>query len=118
MALRDALLRKALRFAGERSLLEEYITVLLAISQVRPVQAPLPELVASVLDYVGSIHLDSAVQTLTDLLADLRRGDGRLDQSETGRPAGRPIWKFRSLTGLAGCRSSPMTGARPLPTVA
>ena len=70
MALRDALLRKALRFAGERSLLEEYITVLLAISQVRPVQAPLPELVASVLDYVGSIHLDSAVQTLTDLLAD------------------------------------------------
>jgi len=69
LRLRDALLRRALRFAGERSLLEEYITVLLAIAQAQPAQAPFPELAVSVLDYVRSIRLDSAVETLTKLLA-------------------------------------------------
>ena len=69
VALRDMLLRKALRFAGERSLLEEYIAVLVVIAQAQPADAPLEELVASVLDYTRSIHLDSAVRTLTALVA-------------------------------------------------
>ena len=69
LPLRDTLLRKALRFAGERSLLEEYIAVLLAIAQTQPTQAPFPALVLSALDYARSIRLDSAIQTLTQFLA-------------------------------------------------
>ncbi|MFO7631802.1 MAG: AAA family ATPase, partial [Caldilinea sp.] len=49
---RDRFLRSALRFAGERSLLEEYMLVLVELAKMEPVTAPLDSLIDSVLDYV------------------------------------------------------------------
>ena len=63
-----ALLRQALRFAGRRSLLEEYVATVVEIARLRPAGAPLEQLVASVLDYTQSIGLESAVQTLQKAL--------------------------------------------------
>ena len=59
---RDRLLRRALRFAGRRSLLEEYMAVVVEIARLRPPAAPLAALVDSVLSHTRAIGLDSAVQ--------------------------------------------------------
>jgi DNA-binding SARP family transcriptional activator len=64
---RDELLRRALHFAGQRSLLEEYMLVLVEVARMRPTGAPLDRLIDSALDYVQSIHLESGVATLTTL---------------------------------------------------
>ena len=57
VAERDRLLRQALRFAGRRSLLEEYIAIVLEVARFRPAGAPVVELIASALTYVESIGL-------------------------------------------------------------
>jgi DNA-binding SARP family transcriptional activator len=67
IARRDELLRRALHFAGQRSLLEEYILVLVEVARMRPTGAPLNMLIDSALEYVQSIHLESGVATLTTL---------------------------------------------------
>jgi DNA-binding SARP family transcriptional activator len=61
---RDSLLCQALRFAGRRSLLEEYIATVLEVARFRPAGAPVVELIASVLTYVESIGLEAAVRVL------------------------------------------------------
>lgn len=61
---RDCLLRQALRFAGRRGLLEEYMAAVLEVAHCRPAGAPVADLIQSVLEYVQSIHLDAAVQLL------------------------------------------------------
>lgn len=67
VAQRDQLLRRALRFAGQRSLLEEYMLVLSEAAHVQPTGAPLAMLIDSALKYVRSIHLESGIATLTAL---------------------------------------------------
>jgi len=67
IARRDELLRRALCFAGKRSLLEEYMLVLVEVAHMRPAGAPLAALIDSALDYVRSIHLESGVAMLTML---------------------------------------------------
>ncbi|MFN3982393.1 MAG: ATP-binding protein [Caldilinea sp.] len=64
---RDELLRHALHFAGQRSLLEEYMLILVEVVHMRPTGAPLDMLIDSALDYVQSIHLESGIATLTTL---------------------------------------------------
>jgi tetratricopeptide (TPR) repeat protein len=67
--VRDRWLRKALRFAGERSLLEEYILVLVELAQMNAAGAPMNALIDSVYDYVQSIRLESAIAALEALRA-------------------------------------------------
>jgi uncharacterized protein HemY len=67
VAQRDQLLRKALRFTGQRSLLEEYMSVLVTLKHMHVADAPLDSLIASILEYVASIHLESGVTTLLAL---------------------------------------------------
>lgn len=64
----EQLLRHALRFAGRRSLLEEYITVIEVIVDLQIAAAPVPVLVESVLKYVSAIELASAVTALNRAL--------------------------------------------------
>jgi ATP/maltotriose-dependent transcriptional regulator MalT len=66
---RDRLLRQALRFAGKRSLLEEYMAIVLEVARYRPQGAPAAELVQSVLTYVESIGLEAAVRLLQTAIA-------------------------------------------------
>lgn len=66
-AQRDLLLRKALRFAGQRSLLEEYMSVLVELARMNVVAAPLDSLIDSLLGYAASIHLEAGVATLRAL---------------------------------------------------
>jgi ATP/maltotriose-dependent transcriptional regulator MalT len=61
---RDRLLRQALRFAGRRSLLEEYMAAVLEVALYHPPGAPFADLIRSVMEYVQSINLDAAVQLL------------------------------------------------------
>ncbi|MFN8467567.1 MAG: AAA family ATPase [Caldilineaceae bacterium] len=61
---RDRLLRQALQYAGKRSLLEEYIAIVLEVAHFRPAGAPVVELIASALTYVESIGLEAAVRQL------------------------------------------------------
>jgi ATP/maltotriose-dependent transcriptional regulator MalT len=63
-ATSDSLLRQALRFAGERSLLEEYIETMLEIAAQKPAGAPVEELVERILAYVQPIRLEAAVKRL------------------------------------------------------
>ncbi|MCS6826316.1 MAG: DUF2791 family P-loop domain-containing protein [Caldilinea sp.] len=67
--VRDRWLRKALRFAGERSLLEEYILVLVELAQMHVADAPINDLIDSVYEYVQSIRLESAIAVLEALRA-------------------------------------------------
>lgn len=67
--VRDRWLRRALRFAGERSLLEEYILVLVELAQMNAAGAPMNALIDSVYDYVQSIRLESAIAALETLRA-------------------------------------------------
>ncbi|CAN5854309.1 hypothetical protein BH10CHL1_BH10CHL1_22630 [soil metagenome] len=53
------LLRQALRFAGRRSLLEEYVETALAIARLRPAGAPVERLMSEMRDYVKAIGLAS-----------------------------------------------------------
>ncbi len=69
IAERDRLLRQALRFAGRRSLLEEYMAAVLAVARFRPQGAPIALLITSVLTYVQAIGLEAAVQLLQAALA-------------------------------------------------
>ncbi|MFN8440692.1 MAG: AAA family ATPase [Caldilineaceae bacterium] len=62
------ILRQALHFAGKRSLLEEYLSIVMAIARLQPTGAPLQELSASLLDYVRSIGLESAERLLSGLV--------------------------------------------------
>jgi DNA-binding SARP family transcriptional activator len=62
-------LRHALDFAGRRSLLEEYIETVLEIGRLHPDEAPADRLIASVLGYVESLPLESAVTALRRLLS-------------------------------------------------
>ncbi|HXF61533.1 MAG TPA: AAA family ATPase, partial [Caldilineaceae bacterium] len=73
------LLQSALRFAGRRSLLEEYIETVLEIVRLRPAGAPIEQLIASVLDYAESIQLASAVTVLRAALADCAKMDIAVD---------------------------------------
>jgi tetratricopeptide (TPR) repeat protein len=66
-AQRDLLLRKALRFAGQRSLLEEYMSVLVELARMKVAAAPLDSLIDSLLGYAASIHLEAGVATLRAL---------------------------------------------------
>jgi hypothetical protein len=61
---RDRLLRQALRFAGRRSLLEEYMAAVVEVARYQPARAPVAELIQSVLEYAQSINLEAAVQLL------------------------------------------------------
>lgn len=67
IAERDTLLRRALHFAGERSLLEEYMLVLAEVAHMQPATAPLNALIDSALTYAESIHLESGVAMLRAL---------------------------------------------------
>lgn len=60
----DALLRKALRFTGRRSLLEEYIETVLEIAAQQPAGAPVEGLIQDILAYVRPIGLEVAVARL------------------------------------------------------
>lgn len=64
---RDQLLRKALRFAGQRSLLEEYMSVLVTLAHMNVPGAPLDALIDSLLQYVTAIHLEAGIGTLRAL---------------------------------------------------
>jgi tetratricopeptide (TPR) repeat protein len=59
-----ALLQRALAFAGERSLLEEYVDVLLAVAQLVPEQAPTITLLEEMLTYVRRWELTAFVARL------------------------------------------------------
>ena len=71
MAERNRLLRQALQYAGKRSLLEEYIAIVLEVAHFRPAGAPVTELIASVLTYVESIGLEAAVRQLNAAIMQL-----------------------------------------------
>jgi DNA-binding SARP family transcriptional activator len=54
------LLRQALRFAGQRSLLEEYIDTLLLVAELQPAGAPIERLLETMLRQVQAMGLDGA----------------------------------------------------------
>jgi DNA-binding SARP family transcriptional activator len=85
LTARDCLLRQALRFAGRRSLLEEYIAIVLEVARFRPADAPYLALIASVLSYVESIGLDAAVRVLKAAMVQLD-GDTVMEALNTGGP--------------------------------
>ncbi len=60
----DALLRRTLRFAGRRSLLDEYIETVLEIAAERPSGAPIEQLIDATLAYVRPVGFDSAARRL------------------------------------------------------
>ena len=62
-ATRDRFLRKALRFAGQRSLLEEYMSVLVEVTRMDATTAPRENLIDSILEYVEAINFESGVAT-------------------------------------------------------
>ncbi|RIK38067.1 MAG: hypothetical protein DCC55_22355 [Chloroflexi bacterium] len=64
-----ALLRQALRFAGHRSLLEEYIDTLLVIAELQPAGAPIEQLLETTLRQVQAMGLDAAGAELSAALA-------------------------------------------------
>jgi tetratricopeptide (TPR) repeat protein len=90
LAERDRLLRQALRFAGRRSLLEEYIAIVLEVARLRPSGAPAAELIASVLTYVEAIGLDAAIRVLRAAVVQLAQDSVReaiAGETSTGEPA-------------------------------
>jgi DNA-binding SARP family transcriptional activator/Tfp pilus assembly protein PilF len=66
-------LRRALLFAGERSLLEEYHLAVIATAQLLPQSAPVEALIESVLGYVQTIRLFAAETRLLDARRQLRK---------------------------------------------
>jgi Tfp pilus assembly protein PilF len=67
------LLRRALQFAGERSLLEEYLLAVTATARLLPQVAPVTALIDSVLGYVHTIRLLAAETRLLEAKRSLRR---------------------------------------------
>jgi DNA-binding SARP family transcriptional activator len=63
-----SLLRQSLRFAGRRSLLEEYIETLLEIAYQEPEGAPAEQLIQNMIAYLRPIHLDVPLQRLEQAL--------------------------------------------------
>ncbi|MCL4858536.1 MAG: AAA family ATPase [Caldilineaceae bacterium] len=59
-----ALLRRALRFAGRRSLLEEYMDALLLMAALRPAGAPVKPLLHAMHTYVQKLGLTAAANRL------------------------------------------------------
>ena len=64
IAKRDHLLRQALRFAGERSLLEEYAEVVATVARHAPTDAPVDELVAQTQRHAETAGLSTVVAAL------------------------------------------------------
>ena len=64
-----AYLRRALYFAGRRSLLDEYVQCVLALMDLRPTGAPVADLVGSVLATIRRLDLTAAEQRLRSALA-------------------------------------------------
>ena len=62
------MLRQALRFAGRRSLLEEYVETVLEIAALQPTGAPVVRLVKETLTYVNALGLDSLGAALSSCL--------------------------------------------------
>jgi len=60
----DALLRQALRYAGRRSLFEEYMETLLEMAVQRPASAPTETLLEAFLRYLRPINLEAATRRL------------------------------------------------------
>ncbi|MGL4651541.1 MAG: ATP-binding protein, partial [Caldilineaceae bacterium] len=67
----DALLRRTLRFAGRRSLLDEYIETVVEIAAQRPQGAPTLRLIDEILAFVRPVGLEAAVQRLETARASL-----------------------------------------------
>jgi tetratricopeptide (TPR) repeat protein len=61
-------LRRALYFAGRRSLLDEYVQAALALMDLRPAGSPVTDLVGSVLAYIRSISMTAAERRLETAL--------------------------------------------------
>jgi len=64
-----ALLQRALTFAGERSLLEEYVEVILAMAQLMPAQVPVAQLLDDLLIYLRAQGLTAFVARLAEAKA-------------------------------------------------
>jgi hypothetical protein len=60
----DALLRRSLRYAGRRSLLDEYVETVLEIADQRPADAPVARLIDDMLAYLRPVGLEAAVLRL------------------------------------------------------
>ncbi len=69
------LLRKALHYAGRRSLVEEYVETVLAMAQLRPAGIPVQDLLATTLDYVKGIGLQVAVPRLEQALQECQAAE-------------------------------------------
>lgn len=63
-AASQPLLQQALHFAGQRSLLEEYVETLLAIARLAPPTAPVRALLTAMIDYAAELGLTAIVQRL------------------------------------------------------
>ncbi len=66
-----SLLYKALRFAGQRSLIEEYIETVLAVARLSPAQAPVELLLEQALVQARAVGLQPFADQLTDALESL-----------------------------------------------
>jgi DNA-binding SARP family transcriptional activator/Tfp pilus assembly protein PilF len=65
-AISAKLLRQALRFAGRRSLLEEYVDSLLTIGELQPIDAPVVNLLQQTIGYVNLLGLNSLRELLEE----------------------------------------------------
>jgi len=63
-AASQPLLQQALHFAGQRSLLEEYVETLLAIARLTPTTAPVLLLLTAMIDYATAVGLTAVAQRL------------------------------------------------------
>ena len=66
------LLRQALRFAGQRSLLEEYVETVLEIARLQPLHAPVQGLLQETLGHVRLAGMAQAERQLQDALENAR----------------------------------------------
>jgi len=58
------MLQRALAYAGQRSLLEEYLEAIFAITNLQPAAAPVHDLLTAILAYVEPLELTPAIQQL------------------------------------------------------
>ena len=85
-----SLLRQALRFAGQRSLIEEYVEVVLEIARLRPANAPVQQLLRESLDHLRRAGMVHSVTRLEDALEDAQlettadRPSARLSEKTDG----------------------------------
>jgi DNA-binding SARP family transcriptional activator/Tfp pilus assembly protein PilF len=83
LTLSRSLLRRALRFAGQRSLIEEYVAVVLEIARLRPANAPVQPLLRESLDHLRRAGMIHAVARLEDALEDAQL------ETTAGQPSAR-----------------------------